>query len=147
VTNPQVPARLVFRIPATAVLGALLLALAATPFAFAAPGLYVVYVVPIVLIFWTLRLRTIADADGLVARTLFGRHEMRWSDIRALRLAERSWVRAVLDDDREQTLPTVRPRHLPALALISGGRLDDPTEPVEPAQDDENADQEADQKQ
>jgi hypothetical protein len=141
VTTPQVPARLVFRIPATAVLGALLLALAATPFAFAAPGLYAVYAVPLVLIVWVLRLRTVADADGLVARTLFGRHVLRWGDIRALRLSERSWVRAVLDDDREQTLPTVRPRHLPALALISGGRLKDPTEP-QPSAPPEKADQE-----
>jgi hypothetical protein len=148
VTTPQVPARLVFRIPATAVLGALLLALAATPFAFAAPGFYAVYVVPLVMIFWILRLRTVADADGLVARTLFGRHELAWSDIRALRLSERSWVRAVLDGGREQTLPTVRTRHLPALSLISGGRLADPTEPAEvaPQAQDDEADQEADQK-
>jgi hypothetical protein len=135
VTTPQVPARLVFRIPATAVLGALLLALAATPFAFAAPGLYAVYVVPLAMIVWVLRLRTVADADGLVARTLFGRHELAWSDIRALRLSERSWVRAVLDGGREQTLPTVRTRHLPALSLISGGRLADPTEAVPPPRD------------
>ena len=126
----QVPAKLVFRIPATAVLGALLLAVTATPFAFAAPWLFLVYVVPIGAIFWVLRLRTVADADGLVARTMFGRHELRWADIRALRVSERSWVRAVLDGDREQTLPTVRTRHLPALALISGGRLEDPTEPA-----------------
>lgn len=128
-TTPQVPARLVFRIPATAVLGALLLAIAATPFAFAAPGLFLVYLVPIGAIFWVLRLRTVADADGLVARTLFGHHVLRWGDIRALRVSDRSWVRAVLDDDREQTLPTVRPRHLSALAQVSGGRLDDPTVP------------------
>jgi Bacterial PH domain len=122
------------------VLGALLLAMAATPFAFAAPWLFVIYVVPIAAIFWVLRLRTVADADGLVARTLFGRHELRWGDIRALRLSERSWVRAVLDDGREQPLPTVRTRHLPALALISGGRLDDPTEPA-PSAPREQADQ------
>ncbi len=126
------PDRLVFRIPGTAVLGALLLAVTATPFAFAASWLFLVYLVPIAVIVWVLRLRTVADADGLVARTLFGHHELRWGDIRALRVSERSWVRAVLDDDREQTLPTVRTRHLPALALISGGRLDDPTEPAPP---------------
>jgi len=152
VTTPQAPARLVFRIPATAVLGALLLAMAATPFAFAAPGLVLIYLVPLGAIVWVLRLRTVADADGLVARTLFGRHALRWEDVRALRVSERSWIRAVLDDDREQTLPTVRPRHLPALALISGGRLDDPTEPPaepapsseapsEPAAEQEQADQ------
>ncbi|MGH3877403.1 MAG: PH domain-containing protein [Actinophytocola sp.] len=125
----QLPGRLVFRTPATAVLGALLLAVTATPFAFAAPWLFLVYLVPIGAIVLVLRLRTTADADGLVARTALSRRKLAWSDIRALRVSERSWVRAVLDDGSEQTLPTVRTRHLPALALISGGRLDDPTEP------------------
>jgi hypothetical protein len=128
VTNQQqLPGRLVFRTPATAVLGALLFIVTATPFAFAAPWLFVVYVVLVGAIAAVLRLRTTADPDGLVARTLFGRHELAWRDIRALRVSERSWVRAVLDSGREQTLPTVRTRHLPALALISGGRLEDPS--------------------
>jgi hypothetical protein len=131
VTVQQVPKRLVFRIPSTAVLGALLFAVAATPFAFAAPWLFVIYVVPILGIVWVLRLRTTADGDKLVARTLFGRHVLPWSDVRALRVSERSWVRAVVEDGKELPLPTVRTRHLPALALISGGRLDDPSETPE----------------
>lgn len=131
-TTQQVPTRLVFRIPATAVLAALLLIVAATPFAFAAPWLFLIYVVPLAAIGWVLRLRTTADADGLVARTLFGRRVLHWADIRALRVSERSWVRAVLDGGQEQTLPTVRTRHLPALALISDGWLDDPSEPTSP---------------
>jgi hypothetical protein len=125
----QMPSRLVFRTPGTAVLGALLLAVAAIPFAFAAPWLFLVFLVPLAAIVLVLRLRTTADADGLVARTTFGRHELPWGEIRALRVSERSWVRAVLADGKEQPLPTVRTRHLPALAVISGGRLDDPTEP------------------
>ena len=137
------PSRLVFRIPATAVLGALLFAMGAIPFAFAAPWLFLVFLVPVVAIVLVLRLRTTADADGLVARTALGRHELAWSDIRALRVSERSWVRAVLDDGKEQVLPTVRTRHLPALALISGGRLDDPTEP--PADPPSEGHDEADQ--
>jgi PH (Pleckstrin Homology) domain-containing protein len=134
VTVQQVPTRLVFRIPATAVLGALLFAITATPFAFAAPWLFVIYLVPIATIAWVLRLRTVADSEKLVARTLFARHELPWSDVRALRVSERSWVRAVVEDGKELPLPTVRTRHLPALALISGGRLDDPTETSESAE-------------
>jgi hypothetical protein len=130
VTVQQVPSRLVFRIPATAVLGALLFAITATPFAWAAPGLFVVYVVPILAIAWVIRVRTVADREKLVARTLFTRHEVPWSDVRAFRVSERSWVRAVVDDGKELPLPTVRTRHLPALSLISGGRLEDPTEAV-----------------
>lgn len=128
VTVQQVPTRLVFRIPATAVLGALLFAVTATPFAWAAPGLMVVYLVPVVAIAWVMRVRTTADREKLVARTLFGRHEVLWSDVRAFRVSERSWVRAVVEDGKELPLPTVRTRHLPALSLISGGRLVDPTE-------------------
>jgi hypothetical protein len=114
------------------VLGALLFAMGAIPFAFAAPWLFLVFLVPIAAIVLVLRLRTTADADGLVARTAFGRHELAWNDIRALRVSERSWVRAVLDSGREQVLPSVRTRHLPALSLISGGRLDDPSEAPAP---------------
>jgi hypothetical protein len=137
VTVQQVPSRLVFRIPSTAVLGALLFAVTATPFAWAAPGLFAIYLVPIVAIAWVLRVRTTADGEKLVARTLFARHVLPWSDIRALKVSDRSWVRAVVEDGKELPLPTVRTRHLPALALISGGRLDDPTEaPVEPREED-----------
>jgi hypothetical protein len=131
-TQQQMPSRLVFRIPATAVLGALLFIVTATPFAAAAPGLFLVYLVPVVAIVAVLRLRTTATEDGLVARTMFTRHELAWGDIRALRVSERSWVRAVLTSGREQPLPTVRTRHLPALAMISGGRLDDPSEAPAP---------------
>jgi hypothetical protein len=138
VTVPQLPSRLVFKIPTTAVLGALLFAITATPFAWAAPGLYVIYVVPVAAIAWVLRVRTTADGDKLVARTLFGRHVLPWSDVRALRVSERSWVRAVDEAGKELPLPNVRTRHLPALSLISGGRLDDPTE-VPAEQDDEPA--------
>lgn len=129
VTVQQAPPRLVFRIPPTAVLGAGLFAVTATPFAFAAPWLFLVYLVPVVAIVWVLRVRTTADAEKLEARTLFGRRQLPWSDVRALRVSERSWIRAVDDDGKELPLPTVRTRHLPALALISGGRLADPTEP------------------
>jgi len=121
----------VFRIPATAVLGALLFAVTATPFAWAAPGLFAIYLVPIAAIAWVLRVRTVADRERIVARTLFGRHVVPWSDVRAFRVSERSWVRAVVDDGKELPLPTVRTRHLPALSLISGGRLADPTEAPE----------------
>jgi hypothetical protein len=140
VTVPQLPSRLVFKIPTTAVLGALLFAITATPFAWAAPGLYAIYVIPVAAIVWILRVRTTADGDRLVARTLFGRHVLAWSDVRSLRVSERSWVRAVDEDGKELPLPNVRTRHLPALSLISGGRLDDPTEaPTEPPAPDEES--------
>jgi hypothetical protein len=47
--------------------------------------------------------------------------------VASLRLAEKGWIRVVRTDGGEIALPTVRTRHLPALALISGGRITDPT--------------------
>ena len=122
----QVPSRLLFRVPATAVLAALLLAVAAVPFAFGAPGLYVIFLVPIGLIVWILRYRTTADAEGLTVRRALTRRALPWSALKGLRLTKRAGVRAVLTDDTEVALPAVRTRHLPALALVSGGRLNDP---------------------
>ncbi|HET9140592.1 PH domain-containing protein [Actinophytocola sp.] len=124
--EPQVPSRLVFRVPGTAVLAALLLAVGATPFAFGAPGLYIIYVIPVALIVWVLRVRTTASPDGLTVRHVFTSRALPWSTLKGLRLTRRSGVRAVLRDDTEVALPNVRTRHLSALALISGGRLDDP---------------------
>jgi hypothetical protein len=126
VSEPQLPRRLIFRVPSVAVLAALLLAAGATPFAFGAPGLYAIYLVPIGFIVWVLRTRTTADADGLTVRRVFGSRHMPWSTLKGLRLTKKSGVRAVLEDDTEVALPSVRTRHLSALALISGGRLDDP---------------------
>lgn len=124
----QLPSRLLFRVPPTAVLGALLLAIAAIPFAFGAPGFYAIFVIPLGLIIWTLRTRTTADGDGLTVRRVLTKRTLPWSSLKGLRLTKRAAVRAVLTDDTEVALPSVRTRHLPALALISGGRLDDPLE-------------------
>lgn len=137
VSDQQIPSRLVFRIPGVAILAALLLAVCATPIAFAAPWLPVLYVIPLAIVVWVIRVRTTATADGIVAREVFRSRTLPWDSLKGLRLTKRSGVRAVLADDTEVTLPCVRVRHLPALALVSGGRLDDPTEtPVtEPEED------------
>ncbi|WP_143073421.1 PH domain-containing protein [Actinokineospora terrae] len=124
----QVPSRLVFRVPGIAVLAALLFAICATPFAFAAPGLVAVYVIPIALVVWVLRVRTTADAEGLVVREVVSSRPLPWKLLKGLRLNAAGRVSAVLHDDTEVALPQVRTRHLPALALVSGGRLADPTE-------------------
>jgi len=117
---------LVFRTPSVAVLAALLLALCATPFAVGAPGFYLIYLVPLGLIVWVLRTRTTADGDGLAVRRVFTSRSLPWSSLKGFRLTKRAGVHAVLTDDTEIALPSVRTRHLTALALVSGGRLDDP---------------------
>src|SRR5207249_729943 len=97
--------------------------------AFGAPFFYVIFAVPLGLIVWIVRYRTTADADGLTVRRALTKRALPWSSLKGLRLTKRAGIRAVLKDDTEVPLPAVRTRHLPALALISGGRLDDPLAP------------------
>jgi len=135
--------RAVFRLPLVALVAVVLLAVCATPLAFAAPWLWLLYLVPIGLAWWVLRLRTDVDADGIRVRYAFTSRQLSWDDLAGLRLRESGWVRAVLRDGDRVTLPNVRTGDVPALALVSGGRLTDPRgEPADP-KDDADADPKA----
>ncbi|WP_219416331.1 PH domain-containing protein [Pseudonocardia nigra] len=115
----------VFRVPPLVVLFALFVALCATPFAFGAPYLWLIYLVPIAIIWWTLRVRTVVDGDGVTVRRIVGGRRVPWTQISSLRLGERR-VSAMLTDGTELPLPAVHVRDLPQLAAASGGRLPDP---------------------
>ena len=118
--------KVVFRTPPTAHLAAVLLAITATPFAFAAPGLWLVYLVPIAMVVWVQRNRTTVDTAGLTARTLFVSKSVRWDQVASLKLAGRGRISAVDTDGTEIPLPGVRLRHLSLLSRVSGGRVPDP---------------------
>jgi hypothetical protein len=115
--------RAVFRIPPLAILGAVLLAVCATPAAFGAPWFWLVYLLPVAVVVWVLRVRTVVDADALTVRRLVGSRRVPWSEIRSLHLRDKGGVRAVLTDGAELPLPSVRVRDLPQLAAASGGHL------------------------
>ncbi|MGI5505223.1 PH domain-containing protein [Lentzea sp. CA-135723] len=132
--------KLVFRIPATALLAAGLIAICVTPVAWAIPGLQALYVLPLGYAYWVLRNRTTVTEEEIVARGAFGTTTLRWTDVKSIRLVQKGWLRAVRQDDSEVTMPAVRFMHLPALHVISGGLVPDPTakdeEPaVEPAEE------------
>ena len=112
-----------FRIPPLTILGAVLLAVCATPVAFGAPWFWLVYLLPVAVVVWVLRVRTVVDADGLAVRRLVGSRRVPWSEIRSLHLHDKGGVRAVLTDGAELPLPSVRVRDLPQLAAASGGHL------------------------
>ncbi|MDX8145539.1 PH domain-containing protein [Lentzea sp. BCCO 10_0061] len=124
--------KLVFRIPATALLAAGLIAICVTPVAWLAPGLQALYVLPLGYAYWVVRNRTTVTEDELVARGVFGTTTVKWAELKSIRLVQKGWLKAVKDDDSEVTLPAVRFMHLPALSLISGGRVPDPTVKEEP---------------
>jgi hypothetical protein len=118
--------KVVFRIPTPALLAAGLATIGATPFAWAAPGLQAVYLLPAAFAVWVVRNRTTVDGERLVARSTFGRREVAWADVKAIKVTPRGWLSAALADGSLVRLPAVRAGHLPALAAVSGGRIPDP---------------------
>ena len=127
----SIPRRLVFRIPSVALIGVLFAFASGSVVALAGPiWLLSFYLIPIGIGIWVLRTRTVVQAEEIRVRRLLTARRVDWSDLAGLRVRERKWVRAVLTDGDEVALPCVKPRHLPVLALMSGGRLPDPTEPA-----------------
>ncbi|MGI8798358.1 MAG: PH domain-containing protein [Pseudonocardia sp.] len=127
-TEPEpAPQRRVFRISPLGILAALALAICATPVAFGLPGLVYIYLVPLGIIVWVLRTRTVVDADAVTVRRVLRSRRVPWDRIASLRLGKKAKVSAVLTDGAELPLPAVRVRDLPQLAAVSGGRLPDPS--------------------
>lgn len=118
-----------FRVQPIAVLAAVLALICVTPIAAAFPPLAALYLAPVAIAAWVLRVRTTADSEGLVVRGPLRTTELPWDSLKGLRLTRRSGVVAVPAEGPEVPLPSVRVRHLPALSLVSGGRLGDPTAP------------------
>lgn len=115
-----------FRLPLTALLGVFGLIVCMTPVAFGAPGLQVLYLLPLILAFWVVRRRTVVGPETLTAYRIWGARRIAWSDLLGLRVDDRSRIWAVLHGGDEVGLPALRARHLPVLAAISGGRLPAP---------------------
>jgi Bacterial PH domain len=82
--------------------------------------------VPIVLSALILRLRTVADDQGVRVQKLVGSRTLRWEDIDGLRFSRGSWARAQLDDGAQVRLPAVTFATLPLLTEVSAGRVPNP---------------------
>jgi hypothetical protein len=125
--TPVLPRRLVFRTSGAALVAVAFLVLCESVVTFASAWLTLLYLVPLGLAYWLVRTRTVVDADTVTVRRAFTRTVLPWDEIASLRVTAQKWVKAVRADGREIALPSVRTRHLPALAIVSGGRLTDPT--------------------
>jgi hypothetical protein len=130
--DPTAASRAVFRISPLVVLVALTLAVCVTPVAFAGPFLWLVYLLPLGVVVWTLRVRTVVDPEAVAVRRVVGGRRVSWDDITSVHLAKArnpasARISAVLEDGSEVALPAVHVRDLPRLAAVSGGRLPDPS--------------------
>jgi hypothetical protein len=115
-----------FRPPLTGLIAVFGLTVCVTPVAFGAPGLQLLYLLPLGILVWLLRTRTVAGPEQVVAQRVLGTRRVTWSDLEGLRVDQRSRVWAVLRSGEEVGLPVVRARDLPVLAKVSRGRLPDP---------------------
>jgi hypothetical protein len=83
-------------------------------------------VIPVVLSALIVRLRTVADQDGVRVRTLLDERTVRWEEIDGLRFSRGSWARARLSSGAELRLPAVTFASLPLLTEASAGRVPNP---------------------
>ncbi|OBI03094.1 PH domain-containing protein [Mycolicibacter nonchromogenicus] len=81
---------------------------------------------PILLSVLVVRWQTVADAQQISVRTLFGSRSMSWDDIDGLGFTRGSWARAHLRDGETVRLPAVTFATLPLLTEASGGRVPNP---------------------
>ncbi|MGH3776665.1 MAG: PH domain-containing protein [Pseudonocardiaceae bacterium] len=115
-----------FRRPLTTLIGVFGLVVCMTPVAFGAPGLQLLYLLPLGVAIWVVRSRTVVGPDTVVVHRVLGSRQVLWSELKGLRMDDRSRVRAVLLDGEELALPAVRARDLSLVATASRGLLPDP---------------------
>jgi hypothetical protein len=72
------------------------------------------------------RLRTVATAETVTARTVGSSRTLPWGALTGLRFHRGGFARACLPDGSEQVLPAVTFSTLPELAAASGGRVPNP---------------------
>ena len=90
------------------------------------PWFGLLMIIPLALSSVVIRLRTVADRDHVIVRTLFGRDTVAWDDIDGLRFGRKAWAVARRRDGSELTLPAVTFSTLPLLTAASGGRVPNP---------------------
>lgn len=143
-TSPVPYRKAVFRLPGVSFLIPFLFFIAVTPLANAgADAFLALYLIPLVGLIYILITRTVADPNQIRTMGLLGGRKIPWSELDGLEFRGPRWAIAVALDGRRVRLPMVRPRDLPRLAAVSGGRLlvgrdaPAPVEPDDPAQSDD----------
>ncbi len=123
-----------FRLPGVSLVIPFLFFICVTPLANAGPDwLLALYLLPLVGLVYILITRTVADREVIRTTGLLGPRRIAWSDLDGFEFRGPRWAIAVSQDGRRVRLPMVRPRDLPRLAQVSGGRLllgDDAPQPA-----------------
>ena len=121
------PSPQVIRLPRLALVGVALLLFGVCFPAISWPAAFGwLFVIPIAVAVWVVRVRTVVGPDGLSIRRPVTSEFVPWDRVRGIAFPDRRWARVVLTDKSEKSLPLVRFDRLPLLAAASGGRITDP---------------------
>ncbi|MDY6807408.1 MAG: PH domain-containing protein [Actinomycetota bacterium] len=83
-------------------------------------------ILPVLLGWWIVRIRTVVTEEGLRAVHTFSTREIAWNEIDGLQFPRWSSVRAVLVNGARVRLPAITFADLPRLSAASRGRIPDP---------------------
>ena len=106
------------------VVAALIAFVGTAPFAGASWQLAPIMLIPLFVLFWTLRAGTDVSPDGLRVRALFGSTRIPWSRVDQLGPDARGRVSALLTDGKVIRLTGVTTANLPAVIAAGGQELD-----------------------
>ncbi len=124
--------RAVFRIPATGYAAVLCLTAILLVPVVGWPAYWGwLLVIPVFLVWWVARMRTVVTPQGLAVRTTTGSRTEGWDTVRGIvfphpRVFGISWARAHLRDGGVLRLPAVGWNDIPRFAAASGGHVPDP---------------------
>jgi hypothetical protein len=114
------------RMNRTALLPVVVLALCVVPAAAATPWTALLFLLPVAVAAWVLRVGADVGEDGVTVRSLFGSRHVPWGQVAGLRVGERSQLWLVTTAGTQLRLPALRAGDLPRLAAASGGRIPAP---------------------
>jgi hypothetical protein len=121
------PARL--RMSRSALLPVVILLVCVVPAAVAAPWATVLFLIPLTLAAWVLRVGVDIGNEGIAVRSLLAQRQVGWTELAGIRVADRGDLWLVTTAGTEVRLPVLRARDLPRLAALSGGRIRVPQPP------------------
>ena len=118
-----VVARATFRLPLISLFFPLLILFCTVPLASYRVWFAPFYLIPVAALAYVLMTSTVVTSNGLTARTPLRRRRVSWSDLSGFEFHGPRWAVAVTSTGQRFRLPMIRPRDLPTLAAVSGGRL------------------------
>jgi hypothetical protein len=94
------------------------------------PWTTVLFLIPLALAAWVLRVGVDVAADGITVRSLVAQRRVAWTELAGIRVAGRGDLWLVTTAGTEVRLPVLRARDLPRLAALSDGRITVPQPPA-----------------